>query len=271
MMRRSERKRVGLSRSRNTRQPSLYSRTDEIREKRGIKPVVYPFLFCVCLVAAVYLVFFSSYFRVESVNFSNTKYVSRAELVKVVDDSKGIVNNNIFTFGFFNFQKRLGEVTGVKSFQIIREWPDKIKIKIVEKSPTFVWQILDHKYLIDENGYAWADYEAKYASLPVIIDTKNVPVRLGEQVVPASFIQFTDDLFGNFESTTGTKIAKIEVLDIVSDLKVTSVAGWYVYFDTTRTAQNELTSLARVLKEVQSKSGGLEYVDLRIDDRIFYK
>jgi cell division septal protein FtsQ len=192
-------------------------------------------------------------------------------LTKVLDDSRGITNNNIFTFGFLNFQNRLGEVTGVKSFQIIREWPNKIEIKIVEKSPTFVWQILDHKYLIDENGYAWANYEDKYASLPVIIDTKNVPVKIGEEVVPASFIQFTHDLFGSFESITGTKIVKIEVLDIISDLKITSSAGWYVYFDTTRTAQNELTSLARVLKEVQVKNTGLEYVDLRIDDRIFYK
>ncbi len=270
-MKRSERKRTGLGRLRNTRQPSLYSRTDEIREKRGVKPILYPLFFCALLILAIYFVFFSPFFSVKSVSFSDTKYVSRAELTKVVTESKGFTNNNIITFGFFNFQNRLGEVTGIKSFQIIREWPNKIEVKIVEKSPTFVWQILDHKYLIDDAGYAWANYEDKYASLPVIVDTKNVPVKLGDKVVPESFVVFTRDMFNDFESSTGTKITKVEVLDIISDLKVTSAAGWYVYFDTTRTAQNELTSLTRVLKEVHDKNSGLEYVDLRIDDRIFYK
>lgn len=269
-MRRSERNRTGLGRSKNTRQPSLYSRTDEIREKKGMS-WIYPLLFCVFLGVSAYIVFFSPYFRVNQVTFGDTKYVSREELTRVTDRSRGLINNNLITFGFFNFRSRLGEVTGVRSFQIIRQWPNTINIKIVEKSPTFVWQILDHKYLVDENGYAWANYEDRYASLPVIVDTKNVPVQMGSKIVPATFVQFASDLFGNFEGTTGVKVAKAEVLDIISDLKVTTVAGWYVYFDTSRTAKNELTSLVRVLEEVRTKKKGLEYVDLRIADRIFYK
>lgn len=269
-MRRSERKREGSYRSRNIRQPSLYSRTDDIKEHRSFG-WIYPLLFCAFLGAGIYFIFFSPYFRVSGVTFSDTKYVSRDELSRVVEDSDGVLNNNIITFGFFNFRSRLGDVTGVKSFKIIRQFPDKIRIDIVEKSPIFVWQILDHKYLVDEGGYAWANYEEKYSSLPVITDTKNVPVTVGMKIVPTAFVTFVRDLYGNFEGTTGTKIAKAEVLDIVSDLKITSAANWYVYFDTSRTAKNELTSLVRVLEEVRNKKRGLEYVDLRIDSRIFYK
>ena len=268
-MKRSERKRV-KPRSRSIRQPSLYSRTENTREKRSFG-WIYPLLFCVLLGAAAYFVFWSPYFHVKNVTFSDTKYVSRDELNGVVASSRGILNNNIITFGFFNFQSRLGDVTGVKSFKIIRRFPDSIYIEIVEKSPIFVWQILDHKYLVDENGYAWANYEDKYASLPLVIDTKNVPVQVGTQIVPSTFVAFARDIFGNFEGTTGSKVAKAEILDIVSDLKITSAAGWYVYFDTSRTAKNELTSLVRVLEEVRNKGKRLEYVDLRIDNRIFYK
>lgn len=269
-MRRSELKRTGFRRSRSVRQPSLYSRTEETRVQHGYG-WIYPLIFCVLVGGAIYLIFFSSYFRVREVTFSATKFVSRAELDRVTRESSSFTNKNIITFGFFNFQSRLGEVTGVKNYKIIRQFPDRIKVEIVEKSPAFVWQILDHKYLVDENGYAWANYEDKYASLPVIIDTKNVPVTLGTKITPSGFVTFVRDIFGNFEGTTGTKIAKAEVLDIVSDLKVTSTTGWYVYFDTSRTAKNELTSLVRVLEEVRNKKRGLEYVDLRIDNRIFYK
>ena len=270
-MKRSELKRGRLSgRSRSIKQPSLYSRTDEIREKRT-SGWIYPLLFCILLGAAIYLIFFSPFFQVKNVSFGDTKYVSRAELDGVVASSRGIFNNNIITFGFFDFGSRLGDVTGVKSFSIIREFPNNIKIEIVEKSPIFVWQILDKKYLVDENGYAWANYEEKYASLPVVVDTKNVPVQVGAKIVPGSFVTFTRDIFNNFEGTTGIPISKSEVLDIISDLKITSKDGWYVYFDTTRTAKNQLTGLVRVLEEVRNKGRKLEYVDLRIDNRIFYK
>jgi len=269
-MRRSELKRSGGSRKRSIRQPSLYSRTEKTREKRSIG-WLYPIFFGAFLAAATYLIFFSPYFRVNKVTFSDTKYVSREELNRVVTSSRGVLNNNIFTFGFFNFKSRLGEVTGVGSFKIKRKFPNGITIEIVEKSPIFVWKILDHKYLVDEDGYAWANYEDKYATLPLVLDTKNVPVALGTKIAPAAFVNFIQDLSHNFEGTTGSKIVKMEVLDIVSDLKVTSGTGWYVYFDTTRTAKNQLTSLVRVIEEARNKKRTLEYIDLRIDNRIFYK
>ena len=269
-MRRSELKRGGFSKKRSIKQPSLYSRTEETREKKSFG-WIYPLIFCIFLGAALYFIFFSPYLRAKDVRFSDTKYVSRDELGRVVHDSQGIINNNIITFGFSNFSSRLGDVTGVDSFKIQRQFPNTIYIEIVEKSPTFVWQIIDHKYLVDDAGFVWADYEDKYATLPVVIDTKNVPVQMGSKLVPLTFATFVKDLSTNFEGTTAAKITKMEVLDIVSDLKVTSSAGWYVYFDTSRTAKNELTSLVRVLEEVRNKKRSLEYVDLRIDNRIFYK
>jgi cell division protein FtsQ len=269
-MRRNGVRRGVRGHGRAIRQPSLYSRTDEIKEKKKIG-WIYPLVFCLLLGAVTYIIFFSPYLQVATIRFSDTRYVSREELEKVTQTSKGTLNNNIITFGFFNFKNRLGEVTGVKSFQIIRKFPNTINIEIVEKSPIFVWQILDRKYLVDENGYVWANYEDKYASLPVVVDTKNVPVQLGNKIVSPSFVIFVQDLYGNLEGTTGAKVVKVEVLDIVNDLKVTSSDGWYVYFDATRTAKNQLTSLVRVLEEVRNKKRGLEYVDLRIDNRIFYK
>jgi hypothetical protein len=269
-MKRSELKKSSRNRKRSIRQPSLYSRTDETKEKKSFK-WFYPLLFCLLVAAALYFIFYSPYFKTKEVIFSDTRYVSSEELDGVVEESRGIVNNNTITFGFLNFEKRLGEVTGVKNFKIMRRFPNDIYIEIEEKSPIFVWQILDKKYLIDESGYAWANYEDKYASLPTVIDTKNVPVQMGSRIVPSGFVGFVQDLSSNFEGTTSTKITRLEVLDIVSDLKVTSAAGWYVYFDTTRTAKNQLTSLVRILEEVRAKKRGLEYVDLRIDNRIFYK
>jgi hypothetical protein len=72
---------------------------------------------------------------------------------------------------------------------------------------------------------------------------------------------------------TGFNITKMEVIDTTSELKVYSSSSWYAYFDTTRKAKNELTNLILILDEVKknSKQKKLEYIDLRIDSKIFYK
>ena len=268
-MKRSRLSNQGRSR-RQLRLPSLYSRTDEIKAKKSHRWVYYV-LFIVSIFVVSYLVLFSSIFKVDRVVFSTTKFVNRGELQKVIDNNNNIFNDNIITFGLFDLNGRLGEVTGVYNVSFSRVSLHEMRVVIAEKAPLFVWQYLDKKVLVDENGYAWANYEDKYASLPVVIDTKNIPVQLGSKIVPRSFCLFYSDLTQGFQASTGSNITKLEVLDIISDLKVTSGAGWYAYFDTTRSAKGELINLARVQNETKTKGYKLEYVDLRIDNRIFYK
>lgn len=270
MIRRSERKRASHRRVRSIRQPSLYSRTDEIKEKKGVG-WIYPLIFCLFLAGLSYMIFFCPYFQIREVVFSETKFISNDELNGVVEDSRGVLNNNIFTFGFFSFGNRLGDVTGVESYKIIRNFPDRIYIEIVEESPSLIWETEGNRYLIDRDGYVWTGYEDKYAVLPVVTDAKNLHVEIGDRVSTNTFVEFVEAINADFENQTGAGIAKYEVLDIISDLKVTSTDGWYVYFDTTRSAVNELDSLGDVLALIKNSGSSLEYVELRINGKIFYK
>ena len=265
------RSRPTRSTGRKLRQPSLYSRTEEVREKRSHKGFLRGLVFLLALAGVVYLVFFSGVFAVQSIQYSSTKFVNREELAKAVKaGSLPLIDNNIITFGIFHFLGRVEKVTGVDDFSVRRLSQHSVLLEIVEKSPLLIWQTLDRKYLVDEDGIAWANYEDKYAGLPTLIDTKNLPVKLGDKIIPTGMTIFFKELEANF-ADTGFTATKFEIMDIVSDLKVTSSAGWYVYFDTSRTAKNELVSLKRVIAETKSNPTPLEYVDLRINNRIFYK
>ena len=259
------------ARVRSYRQPSLYSRTEEpAKESRHRRwPLV--LLTLLLVVGLVYLVLFSGVFSVTRVDFSSTKFIDRGALTKVVDDNNSVLNNNIITFGLFGLSDRLEKVTGVAAVSLKRESQHHILIEVEEKAPLFVWESSGSKYLVDEDGYAWANYIDKYASLPVISDSKNVPVFLGSKIVNANFIKFFQDVAANFTTSTGAKITGYQVLDIASDLKVTSGEGWYVYFDTNHVAKSQLTNLARVLAQVRGSRQPLTYVDLRIENRVFYK
>jgi hypothetical protein len=256
--------------ARKLRQPSIYSRTESIGEKKSKKGIWSSLFLLLFIGGLIYLVFVSGVFSVETVAFSPTKYVNREELMKAAGSGGTFLDNNIITYGLFGLSSRLKKVTGVDKVSVRRISQHKLEIKIVEKAPLLVWQTLDRKYLVDDTGVIWGNYEDKYLSLPVFVDTKNLPVDIGNKVLPQGSIVFFRDL-GAIFGDTGAKAVKYEIMDIVSDLKVTTDAGWFVYFDTTRSAKGEVVSLQRVLAEAKGAGTKLEYIDLRIANRIFYK
>ncbi|MEI6266598.1 MAG: hypothetical protein WCP14_01800 [bacterium] len=256
---------------RAVRQPSLYSRTEEPAPKPFSFRWIIIFVILLLITGIIFLVFISDVFRVNNVVFSPTKYISREELEKTKNNNQTLFDNNIISFGFFGLAGKLEKVTGVSKISVIRKSNHDIYVNIKEEYPLLVWQTMNKKYLVNNDGIIWANFEDKYASVPIIIDTKNVPVELNSKVIPGTFISFITELQNNFPKKTANTIIKMEVLDIISDLRVTTKAGWCVYFDTSRTAGNQIISLGRVLTEVAAKKQPLEYVDLRVRDRIFYK
>jgi hypothetical protein len=60
--------------------------------------------------------------------------------------------------------------------------------------------------------------------------------------------------------------------DINQELKAFTSEGWLIYFDMTRSALTQARVLEVLLKdEIKDKRAILQYVDLRVADRVYYK
>lgn len=227
------------------------------------------------LLGVIYLIVFSPLFKIATVELNTIKYQDRATIERAVANYKDgfFLNHNLVTINNSGLKKKIIAIPGIRSVEINKKYPNTLSVTVAERAPAFVWQVLDHKYLVDESGMIWSDYEDKFRDSPVVIDTKNLSTEVGKKPVPAEFSRFILELSNDFKVMTGFSIAKMEVIDTTSELKVYSSSSWYAYFDTTRTAKNELTNLIRILDEVKknSKQKKLEYIDLRIDNKIFYK
>lgn len=266
--------------SRNTRRldrvrrsPSIYSRTEAQHEAKKSLNTFFYFLLLVLVGAVIYLVLFSPYLKIKSISSSDLKYYDKAKIDQLVGrHQENLFNKNILTFSSSSLEKKIGESGGIKSVKVKKKYSSlSVFIELEEKRPVLTWETVGKKYLVDENGYITSEFEEKFKDLPVVIDTKNLPVELKGQIGTAAFSRFVDDLARDFNTYTSTKIIRTEVPEITSELKVTTEAGWYALFDTTRTAKGQLVNLGRIISETNSKKHKLEYVDLRIDNRIFYK
>ena len=102
-----------------------------------------------------------------------------------------------------------------------------------------------------------------------VSDQKNLEVKIGDQIVSSSFISFAKNISDKFFEYTNIKISGFQVPETTFDLYVYTEAGFYVKFDTTRSADRQLSDLKNII--ITYRDSIHEYVDVRINGWAYYK
>lgn len=159
----------------------------------------------------------------------------------------------------------------LESVDISRRWPSRLNLKVTEREPNLAWRSGEETYLLSSEGIIVARAGEVGSKLPVVEDSTNLPVELGDRVVPARFVAFTLELI-RLLPKQGEQITNIKVPDTTSEVYVETKNGYYLKFDTTRQASGEVGDLAKVLALLKSQGKKpTEYIDLRIEGKAYYK
>ncbi len=247
----------------------VHERTREDKEPRKLKKF-FPILIFILVTILSYLLFISSAFKISNVEIMGYGNTSLIENMVKNQSQERFYSDNIFLFDSTRLEEIINEDSRIKSVSVVKKLPQTIKVEIVEAEGKLIWNTRGENYLVDGRGYVIANIDK--LNYPVIYDSLNIKVSLGERVASPTFIKFILDVSANFESITGAKIDKIIVYDIFNDVRVKSVDSWTVYLDASREPIPQLENLLRVIAEAESSGQrDLEYIDLRLPDRIFYK
>ena len=158
----------------------------------------------------------------------------------------------------------------VKDVSVKRVWPHGLKLVITARQPSINWQTGGVAYLLDIDGSVLGPSGNK--ALPTVIDGANLPVKVGDRVVPTAFIQFVDRLTGEIKPQTGLVVSGISVPATTTELDVITTKNFVVKFDTTSGVEQQLTELNSVLATLSSlKKQPAQYIDLRIPGKAFYR
>lgn len=257
---------------RTYRHPSIYNRTADLKEKKQTRFSWSGFLFLILLFGMSYLIFFSPVFMIKSINISEVKYADKAKIEKSAQDyTKQFLNKNIITLNSKKLISNIKALTEVKDIKIIRKFPNSIFIEVEEREPVFILENSGNTYLIDEGGFAFKISDNKYKDIKIVKDSRGVTVNEDERAFNNNFIIFIKEVMGDFDRLSETKIKNIELINTIDELKITTEAGWYVFLNPEFTASNQLINLSRVIVDAKNKNIKMEYVDLRMENRIFYK
>jgi cell division septal protein FtsQ len=237
--------------------------------------------------AVIYSLFFSGYLAVANIAITGQENIETSSIEKEIKSRLDgqffhlVSKNNLLLMKTSGLERDIAEkFKKINRVEIKRKFPSGLIVDITEKKLRMIFCSREKCFILDETGNAFEEIgensqEYAASNLPVLKDSSNPEVSPGGRMVDPSYIDFSDsvknklerelDIFLEREYSTPNRIS--------GDLKVTTKDGWGIYFDAGLDAGKEVEILKTVLDEKipQGERVNLEYIDLRSDNKVFYK
>lgn len=279
------------------------------KRKLSLKKIIFAGLFFCLLGGVIYFAVWHDFFWIEEVKFrdspSETEGLSlivqenlEKKLWRIIPQKSIIlapvnkIKNNI-----------LDAFPEIKEVVIYKKLPNILEITIKERKMIGVWcQIkeseqkeeeittstedviikdkerkIDKCFHIDKEGVIFKESPLIKGSLILnIYGFKNSPAELKDNVASLEVMDFIMKINDGLPKikTAGELFLKVNDFEIISieDLRVTSSNDWQIYFNPSYSADSQLETLKTVLEEeIKEDYVSLEYIDLRIERRAYYK
>lgn len=248
------------------------------QNKKSVLKKLKFFLFAFLFLILLFIIFLKMpLFKIKKIMISGT---SNIELINQVEELAGnyLKNQKINNFAFLksdNLKFYIKEQIDLEKIEINKKFPDKLLILIEPEIPALFWQEGENYFLIDKNGIvdtqitlSQIEYE-----LPVISAATTTKVITHQKLVNENFIEFIREFNKNFNKTSlNLKITKYILPNLKGrEVWAMSDAGFKIILTTDSNIILTLDVLKKLIKEKFTESAPKEYIDLRLEEKVFYK
>lgn len=243
------------------KQPKIFQLPDEKENKKWSKIFVGLLLAIIAIVSLVYFIYFSNFFIIKNIEIvgSQSEGISRS-----LEQYKG---KNLFSFNTDILEKQLEQSNNnIINLKIYRGIPDTIRVKLEDREPKIIWQTGVKKYLVDAKAVAYAEASGN-EDLPLVVDKKSLSINIPVQLAASSFVEFVRSL--KKEMQTEVKINNFEVDETTFQITVITDSNLKILFNTLRPLSDQVDAFNKVYG--QYKGDIKEYLDLRVEGKVYYK
>jgi len=131
-------------------------------------------------------------------------------------------------------------------------------------------------FYLDEEGIIFKESPLISGSLILnIYSSENEGAKLRQQVLSPETVNFILTLkeeLPKIKTTAGLswQLSNFRVVSL-EDLRVNMSTGWQIYFNPAYSVESQLKALEMVLEKQIGGTASLEYIDLRIENRVYYR
>lgn len=239
------------------------------------------FLITVPISLFVWLLFFTNIFEVQAVTIVDAREDTQRLAKEIIEERIADLplGRNIFFVDSESLETEiLTRLPQVRTVHVTRKLPGTIKAIIQEKDPSLLLLSTGDYFFVDAAGVVYE--EARLETLPGVVlptvknDDRESRVAIGVAAVDEPFVAFVLDLQDLLPDRIGWHVAEIHIPSLAArEVHVTLDNNWRLLFDVTRGAAGQIEVLKILLDESiePEEREVLQYVDLRIPNRVYYK
>lgn len=225
----------------------------------------------------IYALFYSPWMKITEVNIHGLKTISQEEILRIVDsltnrETLGKLRlkphaNILFISSDSLNEKLRKEFLVIKSLEISKHFPHELIINIEERTPIGTWCRETECRYFDNSGVLWGKALKSSGSLLLVINDLRLTEL--ENNINSELLEAIKKLIDGLNSIN-IKIKSVEIpADEIGDIWVYTNSVPKLMFST----DSDIPAQIEILKILidQKDNFNPQYIDLRIDGRIYYK
>jgi hypothetical protein len=250
---------------------------------------------------------YSPFFKIFNVDYSGNKIISTDQIENIV--KKHITpkynfypTNQYFLVNAKEIYDDLLVNLPLESTKVEKIFPNTLRISIVEKNSSIIYDNGESYFLLDHEGKllkyldqvkveelnptsttsiksntstskliqikpSGTEFARDYPNLPIFVNSNDAQPTKDNSSVDQKIISSIIDFDRGIRQGTDIKIRYYEPDFIKADLIAVTDLGWLIKFTVDRSIDSQLAAFRSIYKA----SSPVEYIDIRLEDRLFWK
>lgn len=216
-------------------------------------------LFLALIIITIYILIQSPLFMVKRINTEGNKFLTSEEIIKL----SGIhTETNIFKIDFRNAMKKIKTHPMISNVVLKRQYPDQIKISIVERRPLANMLVQGGFIEVNEKGFYLRKLKSFNISdnLPIISGVKYSKQEIGQQINEENLLVGLEYL-KDFSIGLRDKISEINVED-PNNIIIYSMSGFRIMVGDETGIKEKIHNLNEIFNAKGEKLKDIEYIDV---------
>ena len=250
------------------------------RRKSFLKKMVLFFSILFLIVFIIHSLFFSSFFKIKKIIITGLNLIEEREAKQITQEFFNyqryvlFSQQNIFFLNQTALKNTLNRRFDLEATEIKVAWPSALKIEVKKNAPIIILMANKKYFSVYQNGAVAKEIiDISGYELPLIKTGTTIEVVLGQTYFTESQIAVVKSIFSHFK--TYFKNQEIDYFEIMSpdskDIKLVVKEKWYLLFNIDLDMEESLKLASRVIGEKIKETAKLQYLDLRVKDRVYYK
>lgn len=252
------------------------------KEEKSFRKMIFIFIFLIIIIITlIYGLFFSSFFQIKKITITGIDRVGEMTQIEKITQELLVQKRfyflsqkNIFILSKSGLKNIINQNFDLEQVDLIIKLPDTLKIVIKNKGQAMIWQEGNNYFVLDKQGMIKSKIDnIQPFELPVANRGTTTEVIIGQQYLSPEQVNYSQKLFALFNFYFKDLNVKQFVISSLKsrEIKLITNKGWYILFNLDLDAQVSLETAKAVLEQKIDDSIHLQYLDVRIKDRVYYQ